>query len=146
MKGDKAALSRDVPPSGTEHVRADAVLQHSAPDAAPELHRALTALLSARYAYEANEGRTARQYWGTILHDYWTAQLATIAAPLLAAPHQNAAPSSEGLVDDQPLIDALGEAVNAASINGSDYPHTVIEKYQRALLPLLRAALKGGEK
>jgi hypothetical protein len=56
------------------------------------------------------------------------------------------APSSEGLVDDQPLIDALGEAVNAASINGSDYPHTVIEKYQRALLPLLRAALKGGEK
>jgi hypothetical protein len=90
MKGDKAALSRDVPPSGTEHVRADAVLQHSAPDAAPELHRALTALLSARYAYEANEGRTARQYWGTILHDYWTAQLATIAAPLLAAPHQNA--------------------------------------------------------
>jgi hypothetical protein len=30
MKGDKAVLSRDVPPSDTEPVSGDAVLQHSA--------------------------------------------------------------------------------------------------------------------
>lgn len=30
QQGDKAALSRDVPPSDTEPARADAALQHSA--------------------------------------------------------------------------------------------------------------------
>jgi hypothetical protein len=147
-QGDNAALPPDVPLASGEPVSGDAAPQHSALKPCPFCGS------SAIHDYDEQiKGHFIRCSMpcgaDPLVHHFdkdstfaaWNRR-----APLLAAPHQNAAPSSEGLVDDQPLIDALGEAVNAASINGSDYPHTVIEKYQRALLPLLRAALKGGEK